>query len=54
MADLLSGPADGNPVLVSVHEGLKVELRNEASGWYQVVLPNGWSGWIRRSAVELI
>lgn len=51
-ADLLSGPGEGNPVLVSVHEGLKVEIRSEVSGWYQVVLPNGWNGWVRRSALE--
>jgi SH3-like domain-containing protein len=52
--DVLSGPAAGNAVLASIHEGLKVEIRSEASGWLQVVLPNGWNGWLPQSAVEHI
>jgi tetratricopeptide (TPR) repeat protein len=53
-ADVLSGPAQGNAVLASIHEGLKVEIRAEASDWVQVVLPNGWNGWVPRAAVERI
>lgn len=52
--DLLSGPSNDNPVLVSIHEGMKVEIRNETEEWYQVILPNGWNGWIPRSALEPI
>lgn len=52
--DLLSGPGEDNPVLVSIHEGLKVEIRNATSEWFQIVLPNGWNGWVPRSSLEPI
>jgi tetratricopeptide (TPR) repeat protein len=53
-ADVLSGPAEGNAVLASVHEGLKVEIRSEASGWLQVILPNGLNGWVPQAALGRI
>ena len=48
--DVRSGPSPGNPVLFTVHEGLTVEVAADARGWYQVVLPNGWNGWIPAEA----
>ena len=44
--DVRSGPSEGNPVLFTVHEGLTVEVAAATRGWHQVVLPNGWNGWI--------
>jgi len=53
-SDLVSGPAENNAVLAVIHEGFKVEIRQQADDWCQVVLPNGWNGWIRRSHLEFI
>lgn len=44
--DVRSGPSETNPVLFSVHEGLLVEVAGQVGNWRQVVLPNGWNGWI--------
>jgi tetratricopeptide (TPR) repeat protein len=53
-ADVLSGPADDNTVLFTVHEGTRLEVRNARDGWLQVGLPNALSGWIRAAAVERV
>jgi hypothetical protein len=53
-ADILSGPAPENPVLFSLHEGTKVEVRQESGDWFQINLPNGWSGWVRKNTLGLI
>lgn len=52
--DVRSGPSPGNPVLFTVHEGLTVEVAADARGWYQVVLPNGWNGWIPADSAGLV
>ncbi len=52
--DVRSGPSTGNPVLFTVHEGLTVEVAADARGWYQVVLPNGWNGWVPADSAELV
>ena len=49
-----SGPGDDNAALFTVHEGLKVQVRNESGGWVQVLLPNGLNGWVPASAVEKV
>lgn len=49
-----SGPGADNAVLFSVHEGLKVQVRNRAGDWVQVLLPNGLNGWVPDSALETI
>jgi tetratricopeptide (TPR) repeat protein len=52
--DILSGPASGNPVLFSLHEGTRVEVRQEAGEWSLISLPNGWSGWVMKSRMGII
>lgn len=49
-----SGPGDASPRLAEVHEGLKVRVLSERSGWLQVRLANGLTGWVRASEVETI
>jgi tetratricopeptide (TPR) repeat protein len=51
-ADVLSGPAEDNTVLFTVHEGTRLEVRNRRGGWIQVSLPNALSGWIASANVE--
>jgi tetratricopeptide (TPR) repeat protein len=52
--DVLSGPAEDNTILFTVHEGTRLEVRNRLDGWYQVSLPNALSGWVRAGAVERV
>jgi tetratricopeptide (TPR) repeat protein len=52
--DVRSGPAEDNTVLFTVHEGLRLDLRNRLEGWYQVSLPNNLSGWIPAASVEQV
>lgn len=52
--DVLSGPAADNTVLFTVHEGTRLDVRNQLDGWYQISLPNALSGWIPASTVERV
>jgi tetratricopeptide (TPR) repeat protein len=52
--DVLSGPSADNTVLFTVHEGTRLEVRNQRDGWYQVSLPNSMSGWVPSAAVERV
>lgn len=52
--DVRSGPSEGNPVLFTVHEGLTVDVAADTRGWHQVVLPNGWNGWVPGRAVGIV
>jgi hypothetical protein len=49
-----SGPGDDNAALFTVHEGLKVRIRNHSGDWVQVLLPNGLNGWVPAAAVEKV
>jgi hypothetical protein len=51
-ADARSGPGAENITVFTVHEGILLRIRGESGGWYQISLPNGWSGWLPRSAVR--
>jgi tetratricopeptide (TPR) repeat protein len=53
-ADVRGGPGGENITVFTVHEGILVRVRGETGGWYQVALPNGWSGWLQKSAVRVI
>ncbi len=52
--DIRSGPGTDNITVVTVHEGMKVSIRGEANGWYQVGLPNGWNGWIPHDSLRIL
>jgi tetratricopeptide (TPR) repeat protein len=53
-ADVRSGPGSENITVFTVHEGIQVRVRGESSGWYQVSLPNGWSGWLQKNALLVL
>jgi tetratricopeptide (TPR) repeat protein len=53
-ADVRSGPGSENITVFTVHEGIQVRVRGESSGWYQVSLPNGWSGWLPKNAIMVL
>jgi tetratricopeptide (TPR) repeat protein len=53
-ADVRSGPGTENVTVFTIHEGILLRIRGETEGWYQVSLPNGWSGWLPRSSVRVL
>jgi tetratricopeptide (TPR) repeat protein len=52
--DVRSGPGEENTVLFTVHEGTRLDLRNNLDRWVQVSLPNGLSGWVPVAAIEKV
>ncbi len=52
--EVLAGPADNNPTLFTVHEGLTLEVRSSRQDWIQVSLPNGLNGWLSADSVGLL
>jgi tetratricopeptide (TPR) repeat protein len=52
--DVRSAPGRDNVTVFTVHEGIRVQVRGEAAGWYQVSLPNGWTGWAEKAAVAVL
>jgi len=53
-ADIRSGPGPGNVTVFTVHEGIKVRIRGELAGWYQVSLANGWTGWLEKDSLRIL
>lgn len=53
-AALREGPADAERTVVSVHEGLVVDLIGSAGGWAHLRLPNGVTGYVQAGAVATI
>ncbi len=49
-----SAPSERAIDLFVIHEGTKVYLTSDVMDWYEVRLPNGNVGWIRKSALEVI
>ncbi len=52
--DVLSGPGPENIAVFTIHEGIKVRVHGSNSGWYQISLPNGWSGWLKQSSLRIL
>lgn len=53
-ADVVAGPGASNPTLLTVHEGLTVEVLDIRPEWVQVNLPNGLKGWLSRSVLAAV
>ncbi len=51
---LKSSPQDDGTDLVIINPGVKVKIEGENADWYEVQLPNGVKGWIKKETVELI
>lgn len=49
---LRSAPDAAGAEIVLLHEGTKVKLLDQLSGWWQVQLPNGEKGWLDGEDVE--
>jgi len=49
-----STPAESGTQLLIIHEGLKVRIRQEMSGWSEIELSDGNVGWMKNSELEVI
>jgi len=52
--ELLNGPDTQSTSLLTIHEGLKVELLDEIGEWWKVKLSNGEQGWLLKENLEEI
>jgi tetratricopeptide (TPR) repeat protein len=52
--DVRSGPGLENIAVFTIHEGIKVRVHGSANGWYQISLPNGWSGWLPQNNLRIL
>jgi tetratricopeptide (TPR) repeat protein len=52
--DAHSGPGADNLTIFTIHEGVKVQVRESNNGWLQVSLPNGWNGWLPQSCLAIL
>jgi tetratricopeptide (TPR) repeat protein len=52
--DVRSGPGSENMAVFTIHEGIKVRVHTSNNGWYQISLPNGWSGWLRQDCIRIL
>jgi len=49
-----SSPSADSPDLFFIHEGTKGRLTGELGEWYEIRLANGNTGWIQKTAIEVI
>jgi len=49
-----SSPSDSGNDLFLIHEGLKVEIKDNLSGWMEIRLSDGNQGWLPANSVERI
>ncbi|MFV0522695.1 MAG: tetratricopeptide repeat protein [Mangrovibacterium sp.] len=49
-----SSPSEGGTSLFIIHEGLKVEIREELGEWLEIRLDDGNQGWLQASNIERI
>ncbi len=49
-----STPSDSGTQLMIIHEGLKVRIRQELSGWSEIELSDGNVGWMPSNMLEII
>jgi tetratricopeptide (TPR) repeat protein len=52
--EILAGPGNNNATLVTVHEGLALEVRSVRGEWVQVRLPEGLNGWVPAELVGIV
>jgi tetratricopeptide (TPR) repeat protein len=49
-----STPDDSGNELFVVHEGLKVSVEDELGSWFEVKIPDGNKGWVKKDQIETI
>lgn len=53
-AAALSSPARGSRKVFELHDGAEVTLGRSESGYIQVELPTGWTGWLPTNAITAL
>lgn len=53
-ADVKSGPDDKQKTLFVIHEGTKVNIREQDDDWIKITLANGNGGWIKLADIKKI
>lgn len=51
---ILSAPDTESTELFIIHEGLKVELKEQYNDWYKIRLSDGKTGWVKAESLEKI
>ena len=46
-----SGPGDEYTKILTLHEGIEVEIKESREGWCLIKLPNGLGGWVEQSSL---
>ena len=49
-----SGPGTNHPVVNQVGQGMQLEVKGSAPGWYYVRLPSGAFGWVMGKYTHLL
>ena len=49
-----SSPDNSGTDLFVIHEGLKVQIKDEVGSWYNIRLADGNSGWVQKTVLEKI
>ncbi|NOZ55652.1 MAG: tetratricopeptide repeat protein [Calditrichaeota bacterium] len=52
--EVLSAPEEGATEVFPLHEGVVVQIRDRSDGWYEIRLPDGKVGWLKKEAVEIV
>lgn len=52
--EVRSAPESGSTELFALHEGVKVRVLRQVSGWAEIRLADGKQGWMPQSAFEII
>ena len=54
MVEVKSGPENSLATLFSLHEGTAFSIQQKRGDWSQIMLKNGWGGWVQNKDMEKI
>lgn len=46
-------PLDNEAITFTLHEGTEVEIKKKSGEWLRIMLPNGLSGWVKKSCIGI-
>ncbi len=52
--EVRSAPESGATEVFSLHEGFRVQVRKQSGEWWEIRLPDGKVGWVKKDALEVI
>lgn len=54
VAEVRSAPSEDYTLIFTIHEGMEVRILGERSGWVEIRLPDGLSGWVKGDQIGRI